>query len=213
MIGLIARVLGLPNCPDQGRAPKEMGTFQSAIFINGTENLIDPLTRHYSKSVYRTSNADAWNEYLDAYGWLTPDALDPSDVRYLLREYLMPTHRKSMLLQVPESELAAFAKSMNFDNPYQYQSVPVRDLLAHRRHERLTRIIIKSAQALYTYQAIPLQVIAERIGISPSTLYQLGETYGEDWKIPAASTIHHVIDHVNVIHMANGGVIRRTAGL
>ncbi|ARM86324.1 hypothetical protein [Marinobacter salarius] len=213
MARTIAEVLGLPKCPEKTSGPQEIGSFQSVIFIDGTENLIDPLSRYYSKSVYRASNAEAWDEYLFDYGWLMPDALDPADVRYVLREYPMPTHRKAMLLQVRDSELDAFASSMEWPNQYQLCAAPVRDLLAHKRHDRLTRIIVKSAQALYTHQAIPLQVIAERIGVTASMLYTLGENFGEGWKIPSASTIHHVIDHVNVIHMANGGVIRRTAGL
>lgn len=209
----IAEYLSLPSCPDTAETAREIGSFHSVMFIDGTENLVDPLDRFYSRSVYRSSNAAAWDKYLDEYGWLTPDALEPSDVRYLCRAYPMPAQRKAMLLQVREGELTSFVEAMNWPSSYTLYAAPVRDLLSHRHHERLTRIIVASAQSLYTNQAIPLQVIAERIGIDDCTLFNLGERYGGGWTIPSASTIHHVIEHVNLTHIANGGVIRRTAGL
>ena len=210
---LVADYLSLPSCPRTADHARDIGSFQSVMFIDGTENLIDPLDRFYRRSVYRASNSEAWNGYLATYGWLPPDALNPSDIRYLCREYPMPRYRLAMLLQVKESELNEYVDSMRWPSRYSLSAAPIRDLLPCKRHRRLAQIVIRSAQALYTHQAIPLQVIAERIGVDRCTLFSLGERFGEEWRMPAPSTIHHVIEHVNLAHIANGGVIRRTAGL
>ncbi|MFB2350921.1 hypothetical protein, partial [Priestia megaterium] len=64
-------------------------------------------------------------------------------------------------------------------------------------------------RSLYTSQGVPLREIAFRIGIDPDLLFTLGEQVIGDWQHPSLKTIQHVIEYTTMLHIQEGGVIRR----
>ena len=203
------RYLNLPDCATAPTRNLDQYRFASCLYIDANETVRDPLDRYYGRTIQKQSTLQAWDNYLAEYAYLTPEALDPSDIRFVLRNYPMSIERAAMMLQVRTSELADYANQMNFPISYRASALPVRDLLGNQKHERLTSIVLKAAQTLYTHQAIPLRIIAERIGIDVNMLFEMGERDVGDWILPQLSTIHHVIEVTTLLHVEAGGVLRQ----
>jgi|GEM_PF-3925695 len=201
----------LPNCARQTIRTLDNTRFATCLYLDANETVRDPLENYYTRTITKTSTLHAWDNYVLTYAFLTPDMLDPSDVSYLLKKYSMSIERAAMLLQVRASELADYAEDMNFPVSYRTSAVPIRDLIGHTKHERLTTILLRSAHALYTHQAIPLRIIAERIGVDVGMLFEQGEKVVGDWIHPHLSTIHHVIERTTLLHVEAGGVLRQNA--
>ena len=200
---------GLPNCAKLSTRTLDNTRFATCLYLDPNETVRDPLENYYSRTITKASTLAAWDTYLNQHAFLSPDMLDPADIRYLLNKYPMPIERLAMLLQVHPSELADFAHDMNFPFTYHASAVPIRDLIGHLKHQRLTNIVFAAAHALYTYQAIPLRIIAERIGIDVSALFEQGGTVIGDWIHPRLSSVHHVIEITTLIHVEAGGVLRQ----
>ncbi|WP_286715330.1 hypothetical protein [Marinobacter sp. tcs-11] len=201
--------LDLPNCVSAPRRALDQHRFSTCLYMDDNETVRDPLARYYDRTVKKQSTLAAWDSYLARYAYLSPDMLNPADIRFLLRNYPVLTERMAMLLQVRPDELAAYADDMNFPQTYRTRPLAIRDLIGHEKHQRLTRIVIACAQMLYTHQAIPLKTIAERIGVDIVTLYTLGEKVGGDWVMPTLNTVHHVIEITTLLHVESGGVLRQ----
>ena len=201
----------LPDCMTQACRTLDNTRFATCLYLDANETVRDPLENYYSRTITKASTLHAWDQYLNDYAFLTPDMLNPSDIRYLLKKYPMPVERAAMLLQVKPDELAEYAEAMDFPLTYHTSAVPIRDLIGHEKHQRLTAILLNSAHALYTHQAIPLRIIAERIGVDVGALFEQGEKLVGDWIHPHLNTIHHVIEITTLIHVEAGGVLRQNA--
>lgn len=201
--------LGLPNCVSTPRRALDQHRFSTCLYMDDNEVVRDPLARYYDRTVKKQSTLAAWDSYLARYAYLSPDMLNPSDVRFMLRNYPILTERMAMLLQVRPQELAAYADDMQFPRTYRARPLSIPDLLGHVKHQRLTRIVVECAQTLYTHQAIPLKTIAERVGVDVVTLYTVGENVGGDWVMPTLNTVHHVIETTTLLHVEAGGVLRQ----
>ena len=206
----VVEYLGLPKC--QKVAEKELleHRFATCLYIDSSDSLRDPLDLAYKKTCYRASMAESFGDYLALYGWLSPDMLCESDLRYVLRHYAFPLPIIAQILQIQSDELARYVESMKIERPAVLGSRPpvFRDLLGRQRHERLSRIVLSCAQSLYTNQAVPLRELAIRIGVSPMVLYAQAEQLVGDWAQPKLQTIQHVIEHTTALHLQNGGLLR-----
>ncbi len=201
--------LGLPRCSSSAVKPGATGRFSTPLFYDAKDGLSDPLDTFYRQNCYRAAISDAWETYLHVYGRLSPDMIDPADVRFLVSSYPLSMTQIAQMLQVHEHELRDYSRAMGFPRTYREAGVCARNLINHPKHPRFTRIVLRSAQMLYASQGVPLREIAFRIGIDPDLLFTLGEQVIGDWQHPSLKTIQHVIEYTTMLHIQEGGVIRR----
>lgn len=201
--------LRLPSCGPTAVRCLDQTKFSTCLYLDEKEIVRDPLSRFYDRTVRKNSTLPAWDRYLSEYAFLTPEALEPSDIRFMLKNYPMPLERHAALLQLRPEELLAYADDMNFPVTYRQSRLNIAELLGHEKHARLTRIVLGCAHALYTHQAMPLRYIAERIGIDVTFLFTLGDRAIGDWVMPTLKTVHHVIEVTTLLHIESGGVLRR----
>lgn len=201
--------LGLPGCSRNAVKPGTTGRFSTPLFYDSKEGLTDPLDAFYRQSCYRAAISEAWETYLNVYGRLSPDMIDPADIRFLTSSYPLSMTQIAQMLQVHEHELRDYTRAMGFPRTYRQAGVCARNLINHPKHPRLTRIVLGCAQTLYSSQGVPLREIAFRIGIDPDLLFTLAERVVGDWQHPSLKTIQHVIEYTTMLHVQEGGVIRR----
>lgn len=204
----IYRYLGLPECQATSEHRLSQNRFSTCLYVNPSDGLEDPLDRFYRKTCYRAAVTNAYQYYLDVYGWLAPDMIDPADIRYVLSTYPMHLSVVAQLLQIRESEFTQYVHAMGWPTSYRCNAPKFRDLVGKSRHDRLSRIVMRCAQAVYTHQAIPMKEIATRLGLAPMVLFTQGEHYVGEWRQPQLHTIQHVIEHTTVLHLQQGGMLR-----
>lgn len=201
--------LNLPRCARSSVRAGRTDRFSTPLFYDIDAGLSDPLDTFYRKSCYRAAISEAWGTYLHVYGRLSPDMIDPDDVQFLVSNYPLSLAHIALALQVHEHELRDYARAMGFPFSYRHANVSTRNLINNPKHPRFTQIVLRSAQLLYTSQAIPFREISARIGVDPELLFMLGEQFVGEWQHPSLKTIQHVIEYTTMLHIQEGGVIRK----
>lgn len=196
--------LGLPDVAGREGGASKMGIeerFTSCVFVNSVGVLADPLESLYNLFLRNNEYRESWQIHYERGGYLEPEAINPDDLSFVLKTYVLPPRLVAEIFQVKAGMLADYLDTFKTPLHRHSSAVHLGALFTNGRHNRLMKIAMHYAQMVYKHQGVPMSIIAGRLGIDATMLYDLAETHIGDWCQPTCDTIRHVVEHVTLTHI------------
>lgn len=132
------------------------------------------------------------SKYLEATGFNSPSEANLSEVQDILNRHPISLWNLAIGLGQEPEIFCVYAKAKGIVEPRHAQiNIPLGTLMFH--HEGFATFIIRNAQHLYHHRAIPINIIANRLGLNWRDLWLLGVRFGY-WRMPSPASLTTVDD-------------------